>query len=138
MGSVVQVTAATDLAAYIAANTSFTVGTDLYIGRIPDQSGTVAAVYELTSEPPVYTASGTGVPVLERPRVMVYVRANDYATARSTIETIWQLLQQVVNETLSGTYYTRVEAVGSPIALERDASDRMLFSANFQVEKELG
>ena len=46
-------------------------------------------------------------------------------------------LSKVINESLSGTAYYKVEATQSPFAFDRDDQDRMLFSCNFTAVKAL-
>ena len=46
-------------------------------------------------------------------------------------------LSKVINETLTSTYYYKVEPIQSPFGLDRDDQDRMVFSCNFSVAKAL-
>lgn len=125
-----------DIAALIdSSSTTFTLGTNLFMGRLPDSPDTCCAVYQYGGEEPMNVMGGDSMPPLEEPRVQVLVRATGYATAQSTATTIWTYLETVLNENLSGTRYLRISAVQSPFPLERDAQDRVIFAQNFRVVK---
>ena len=122
---------------YLDANVgALTLGTNLFLGRMPETPENAVAVYEPSSAPPSYSLGGSGVPDLERPRIQIHVRNTVYATGRSLAYTIWVAMNQIVSETLGTTYWLRVESVDSPHFLMRDANDRPIFNMNFQGLKE--
>ncbi len=122
-----------DLATYLDTQlASLSLGTNLFVGRLPDSPDTCVALYEYGGITPTSTF-GTNTASLDNPRVQVTVRDAAYANAESLIRSIWTQLEAVANETLSGTFYQRVTAVQSPFPLERDTADRILFVQNFQV-----
>jgi len=126
-----------DIGTYIAANTSLTLGTDLFLGLMPDDPGNVVAIYENGGATPVSTMGGASLPVMERPELQVIVRNATYATGRSTAETLYQLLTQVAGQTLTSTLYHRIEAISAPAVFDRDQNRRVLFTTNFTVLKDL-
>lgn len=126
-----------DIAAVIDSNSAtFTLGTNLFIGRLPDSPDTCCAIFQYGGEEPLNMMGGDAMPPIEQPRVQVLVRATGYASAQSTITTIWGYLEAILNENLTGDRYLRVSAVQSPFPLERDAQDRVVFAQNYRVLKE--
>lgn len=127
-----------ELGAYLAANItgpqSLTLGTNLYLGRLPDSPDTCVAIFETGGTLPEQTMGGT-LAVLERPRVQVVTRRAGYSDARTLAYNVWNTLEGVANESLSGTRFLRVSAVQSPYPLERDSSDRIIIVQNFDVIK---
>ena len=126
-----------DLGTYLAAQVpSLTVGTNLYLGRMPDDPDTCVALYEYSGDDPVSVMGSDGMPPVEQPRVQVAVRAAGYSTAHDLAYTCWTSLEAVLNETLTATRYHRVSAIQSPFPMMRDAQDRVVFAQNYQVIKE--
>jgi hypothetical protein len=89
--------------------------------------------------PPVRTQNEGAVPSsaqgAEMPRFQLIVRSTDYETGRNLIQSIWNVLDAIVNRDVNGTFYQRCAALQSPFMLERDDNDRWIFVANFQVSK---
>jgi hypothetical protein len=124
-----------DVATYLDAQlATLTLGTNLFVGRMPDSPDTCVALYEYGGAVPTNTM-GTATPTLESPRIQVSVRASAYSDAETLIDSIWTQLEGIVDETLTSTRYNRVSAVQSPFPLERDTADRIVFVQNFQVVK---
>jgi hypothetical protein len=129
-----------EIAAHIAAtSTGFSAGPhptkiQIFIGVFPeDQRATAIALYESGGAPPVYTYGSS--PLVERPTVQVISRSSSYATARTNATTIYNILAAVEDATLSGTAYTRVTPLQSPLDMGNDADDRQLISCNYMTEK---
>lgn len=126
-----------DIATVIDSNSgTFTLGTNLFIGRLPDSPDLCCAVFQYGGEEPLNMMGGDAMPPIEQPRIQVLVRATGYSTAQSTITAIWGYLEAILNENLTGDRYLRVSAVQSPFPMERDAQDRIVFAQNFRVQKE--
>lgn len=123
------------VASYIDANTALVLGTDLFKGYLPDLPDTCVAVYETAGPAPRETLTLT---LVERPNLQVVSRSVDYPGARVNAQNVWNLLHQVVDETLSGVRYLRMVPLQSPFYLGRDESLRVKFAFNMTVEKELG
>ena len=117
---------------YLAANGQGTVGTNLFLGRLPTSPDACVAVYEYQGAPPreVFGASAL---IMARPRIQVVVRGarDDYPTARDKTIAIRDLLAAITDQTLSGIRVLRLSAVGSVNPLGPDSSDRPLLSINF-------
>lgn len=128
-----------EVGTYISTNvTGVTLGTNLFIGLLPDSPGNCVAIFETVTDAPYYVMNGTtSIPQLENPRMMLYVRNASYVTGRALIETIWRQLQEVSEDALSSVVYHRIQAFGSPKFLERDSNFNVMFSANFKIMKDL-
>lgn len=130
-----------ELGTYLAANisgaTSLTLGTNLFLGRMPDAPDTCVAIFETGGTFPSHTMGGASSPVFERGRVQVVTRAATYSTCRTLAGDVWATFEQIADEALTGTRYLRVTAVQSPFPTERDSSDRVLIVQNFDVIKSL-
>lgn len=128
-----------ELGTYLAANisgaTALTLGTNLFLGRLPDSTDTCVALFETGGTFPSHTMGGASSPVFERGRLQVVTRASGYATARTLAGDVWSTFEQIADETLTGTRYLRVTAVQSPFPTERDSTDRILVVQNFDVIK---
>jgi hypothetical protein len=132
-----------EVGTYLGTNVSgLTLGTNLFLGDMPEDPDICATVYESTSAGPIMTGGGTGVPQMEQPNVMLHVRHTSYATGRSLMETCWQTLSKIENENLTNesaanVLYLRVQPLGSPVLLARDEQRRTLFTVNFATVKAL-
>lgn len=114
---------------------ALTAGTNLFGGVLPEDPVEAVAIFENTSVGPVETQGGATAPVMERPRLQVIVRSDDYAKGRLLIEQVYKTLQVVVNTTMSGTLYYRIASVDMPELLDRDSRQQPIFSCNFDVWK---
>ena len=116
-----------------------TLGTDIILGYMPASPSLCCALVEYTGEEPMRNhnegAAGLGAQSGERPRFQLLCRAESYETGRSLIQDIWQHLDAITNENLSGTFYVAVRALQSPFLLRRDENNRYVFAANFAVTK---
>lgn len=124
----------TYLAANIIGATALTLGTNLFLGRLPDAPDTCVAIFETGGTLPEQTM-GSGLASIERPRIQVVTRRPGYSDARILAYNVWNTLEGVANESLSGTRFLRVSAVQSPYPLERDSTDRIIIVQNFDVLK---
>ena len=124
-----------DLGTYMAANVTavtLTLGTNLFLGRLPDTPDTCVAVFETAGLSPVDAMGGSTLPAYTRPRAQTLVRAAAYSDAASLAEDIFKQLTKIDNEALSGTTYLRAEGLQTPFYIERDDQERAVFSCNYQ------
>jgi len=127
-----------ELGTYLDAQVaSLTLGTNLFLGRLPDDPDTCVVLYEYGGDAPVNTMGSDAMPPVERPRIQIMTRATGYSSARTLSLECWTAIEAVLNESLSGTLYHRISANQSPFPLERDSQDRVLFAQNFRVLKTL-
>lgn len=127
-----------DIGAHLASEVgSLTLGTNLFLSRLPDDPDTCVGVFEYGGDSPIETMNGTAVPIVEQPRVQIVTRASGYSSARTLSISIWTALESLVNDSslASGDTYLRFAAIQSPFPLERDSADRVLIAQNFRVQK---
>ena len=129
-----------DVGTFMAANVTdvtLTLGTNLFLGRLPDDPDTCVAIYETAGTNPTDVFGANSAPPIEHAGVMCHTRATSYSSCQSLAVDIMKTLSKVINETLTSTYYYKVEVEQSPFALERDEQERMVFSCNFTAVKAL-
>ena len=125
-----------DVGTLLAAQVgSLTLGTNLFLGRLPDEPDTAVALFETGGEAPVNTMGG-GLYEVEQPRLQVLTRGASYSATHALAMSVWLVLEATTNDTLSATLYHRITAVQSPFPIERDSKDRIVFSQNFRVQRE--
>tara|TARA_R110000824_G_scaffold96453_4_gene230959 strand:- start:1273 stop:1680 length:408 start_codon:yes stop_codon:yes gene_type:complete len=130
----------TDIGTYLAAtvtNTNLILGTNLFLGRLPEDPDTCVAIVQTGGLAPVDTAGGSTLPAFTQPRFQAMVRAGNYATASSLAEDVFKKVQLIDNESLSGTKYLRASGVQEPFPLDRDSRERMVFVCNYQTMRVL-
>lgn len=120
----------TEIGAYLATKSIGTVGTDIFLGLMPDQPDNCIALFEYAGSPPDLHWNG------EYPGLQVRVRNKGYAAARTKIGEVMDKLHGLHEQTLSGTRYLLVKARGSPEVLKRDANNRVELFVNFEIIKE--
>lgn len=120
---------ANDVAEYLEDQTVGTVGTDIFVGMMPDTTNNCIAVYEYSGEPP------ENVGYVEHPRLSIKVRNATYSNGMGKARNILYKLHTLNNTTLESHTYLYVRAVGSINALGRDAENRAIFSIDFIASK---
>lgn len=110
-----------------------TLGTNLFLGTLPETPDACVAVYENAGSSPSFTM-GTGGIVIDYPMLQIITRAGreDYPTARDKAENIRVLLASVLEKTVSGVHIMRIEPMGSVNLLGVDPQYRPLISVNFR------
>ena len=114
------------LGAYIDANRGdLTIGTNLFLSKMPDTPDTCVCIYEYQGSAPVMTFGATAIQ-MDRPSVQISVRAarDDYATARDLAQALRTLVSGIVDVTSSGVVMKRVEPTGTFYALSVDQLER--------------
>ena len=120
----------TEIGAYLATKSIGTVGTDIFLGLMPDQPDNCIALFEYAGSPPDLHWAG------EYPGLQVRVRDKSYAAARTKIGEAMTALHGLHETVLGGTRYLLVKARGSPEVLKRDANNRVELFVNFEIIKE--
>ncbi len=130
----------TDVGTYLAAASistqDLTLGTNLFLGRLPDAPDTCVTLVQTSGTQPTDTF-GASYPPLENQGLQTIVRAASYATAEALAVDVLKSLAAIENATLTSTWYLKIAAQQSPFALERDTQERMVFSCNYLVMKAL-
>lgn len=119
-----------EIGAYLATKSIGTVGTDIFLGLMPDQPDNCVALYEYAGSPPDLHWNG------EYPGLQVRVRNKSYAAARTKIGEVMEKLHGLHEQTLSDTRYLLIKARGSPEVLKRDNNNRVELFVNFEIIKE--
>ena len=119
-----------EIGAYLATKSIGTVGTDIFLGLMPDQPDNCIALFEYAGSPPDLHWAG------EYPGLQVRVRNKSYLAARIKIGEVIQKLHGLHEQELSGTRYLLIRARGSPEILKRDGNNRIEFFVNFEIMKE--
>ena len=130
----------TDIGTYLndasISTQDLTLGTNLFLGRLPETPDNCVGVIQTAGVAPTDTF-GTSFPPLETQGLQTLVRATTYATAEALAVELMKSLASVANQTLTSTLYLKIEAQQSPFALERDNQERLVMSCNFLVTKTL-
>ena len=123
---------ARDIASYLDSQTVWTLGTNIFVGELPDTPDACIAVYEYAGSPPDLVWEG------EYPSCQVRVRAPAFEDAHNTADLIMATLHKLTYKTIDGTLYYYISAKGSPEQMGRDANKRFEFVINFAIIKGLG
>ena len=121
-----------EIGTYLQSQGTGTLGTDLFLGLMPDQPDNCTALFEYAGSPPDLHWPG------EYPGLQVRVRNKSYGAGREKIGKIMGLLHGLHESELSGTRYLLVKARGSPEVLKRDNNNRIEWFVNFEIIKERG
>ena len=111
-----------------------TLGSTLFLSRMPETPDVAVAAYESGAGFPIYTQGITGA-ALNVTNVQIVARAGreDYVSARTKISSVISALEAINESTVSGIRLLRIEQVGRPIPLGYDDNDRPEISMNFSV-----
>jgi hypothetical protein len=115
---------------YLQTQGKGTLGTDIFLGLMPDQPDDCIALFEYAGSPPDLHWNG------EYPGLQARVRNTSYAAARTKIGDVVDELHGLCEQTLSGTRYLLIKAKGSPEILKRDSNNRIELFVNFEIMKE--
>ena len=114
------------------------VGSTIFKGDLPDEPVACLALLDGPSSMPDF-AHGTDGPNIEYPRFQIIARgtreAGGQIAARQLADNAYVALCRVVNLTLSGTRYLRIEPLQTPFLIGRDANGNVQIGANFEATK---
>lgn len=126
-----------EIGAYLQANGVGTVGTDIFLDRMPETPDTCIALFEYGGSPTHRTMNALpGTANAEVVRIQILCRAATHVTARSKARSIFALLDHY-DGTLSSVTYYYVMAISSPFYLKRDENERAYYACNFEITKAL-
>ena len=122
---------------YLVTNTRGTLGTNIFLGKMPATPDFCITLYEYEGLAPRESFGGNPYDI-DMPRIQVVVRGarDDYPTARNEVTTIRGLFADLTDITISNTRILRVASLGASIPLGLDDKDRPRLAANFQVHVE--
>lgn len=118
---------ATDVANYIDSNTSLTLGTDLFISRLPGSPTTCVVVYETGGMQP----DGDAPTQLKEPTFQILIRSSDYATGRAYLDTMRSLFHKLIETDVGGTHFLNCFLVSEGGHIGQDDAGNDEFSINF-------
>lgn len=120
-----------DLGAYLVSQSLGVLGQTLFLGAMPLEHPTLAAIDEVlalleTPGAPALHVHSKAAPDVERPTVQVVVRGapHGYVAARTRAQDAFVALASVHNQTLGGNFYLEVVALQSPWWLYTDEQQR--------------
>jgi hypothetical protein len=118
---------------YLVTNSLGTLGTNIFLGKMPASPDYCITIYEYEGQQPK-ESFGTTAYDIDMPRIQVVVRGarDDYPTARDGAKTVRDLIAAISNVTISSTKVLRVASLGALIPLGLDDKDRPRIAANFQ------
>lgn len=138
-----------DVATFLVAQGCGTaVGTDVFVGRLPDTtpdgaSDNILAIFERPGHGPLVTMTGSGSVTAaedktDRPRMQIRVRDVAYDAGRTKIWNAYKALQGTANSTLvtGGVLFKLIVAVQEPTHLGLDEVQRHEWSQNFDLTVE--
>ncbi len=121
---------AKDIAEYLEDQLIGTVGTNIFVGRLPETPDTCIALYDYGGSPPDLCWEG------DYPSLQVRVRDDDYLTGWTTANTIKTTLHNLTYQTIETHLYYHIRARHDPEYMGRDANDNVEFVINFEIIKE--
>ena len=119
-----------DIGNYLQVQGIGTLGTNIFLGMVPDKPDNCIVLFEYAGSPPDLHWNG------KYPGLQVRVRNKSYAAARTKIGEVMAALHGLHEQTLSGTRYLLIKARGSPEILKRDNNNRVELFVNFEIIKE--
>lgn len=129
-------TVAEDIADKLAILGMGVVGTDIFIGVLPETPDAITAVFETGGTSPEF---GFGTPGLkyESPSIQIVCRGaiGDYETPRTRISLAYYGLPQLQGVTVGSTYYHMIRPNQTPFVLRRDDNERVLIVFNAVCER---
>ena len=125
-----------DIATRLAAGGFGTLGTNLFIGYLPDQPDVAMAVYGQPGVAPISAmGEAVGAIVLERPNVQILCRGVSFPAVETAILATIPCLEAICEEVVGGKTYHGVWANQSYPAAWRDDNNRVVMSLNFRIIK---
>lgn len=129
----------TAFALYLDSQNFGDAGVNIFANNRPSTPHALIVCSEYTQSRSPTVTMGSGGPQLTSPSLQVAVRgtpAEDYDVVRARIDTIWNLLGALTEITLSGDRYLHVTPNDIPALIDKDDQERLLFVANFTIDKE--
>lgn len=121
------------LGSYLVDGSFGVLGESLFLGAMPDGALVADPCLSILMEPGnVYFTAKPGVAV-RQPMVELTARAASYTAAYALIESAWNSLQLISNQTIDGTKFMTVKSLGDITDQLRDENDRQVFTAHLEV-----
>jgi hypothetical protein len=117
---------------YLQTQSQGTLGTNLFLGVMPESPDAVVCLYEGPGLAPMETM-GVSAFAVDQPGLQVISRGlrGDYPGARDKARTVRGLLAAITETTISGIHIMRVSADGALLPMGEDQNGRPMISMNF-------
>lgn len=127
-----------ELGSFLQTRGVGTVGSDLFLGTLPDVPDACGALREYPGPPPELGFGALGL-VFETPAVQVVFRGapNSYPAPRAKAEAAYRALAELQVTNVSGADYLIVTPQQAPFLLERDDKLRPVIAFNVHCYKRL-
>lgn len=107
------------------------VSSDIFLGDLPDTPDDCLALYQSGGQDAVHLL-GAGVDEThETPTFQVRIRNTSYATANTKAESVKDILDGLVNQTINSNVYISIYMQGDINSLGRDDRNRINLTVNF-------
>lgn len=107
------------------------VSSDIFLGDLPDTPDDCLALYQSGGQDAVHSL-GAGVDEThETPTFQVRIRNTSYATANTKAESVKDILDGLVNQTINSNVYISIYMQGDINSLGRDDRNRINLTVNF-------
>jgi hypothetical protein len=118
---------ASEVAEYLEDSSIGTVGTNIFVDSLPEEDGTIVAVYNTGGSSP-----DIDLPI-PAPSFQVLVRDETPSVAYAKIKSIVDLLEHTYNSTLvsGGNYYYSINLRGEIQNIGQDERNRKEYTVNF-------
>ena len=109
-----------------------TRGTNLFIGRSPDDPDNVVVIWEMQGQEPYNSMGPSGTaPYVKRPRFQIMVRNTSYAAAQTLADQIFTDLHWFKG-TIDSTDYMLIRALNQPYSAGEDENRRAQLMCNYR------
>lgn len=122
-----------EIGARLQSQSLGTVGTDIFLGRLPETPDNGIAIISYPGSEPLHTFGTDNW--AGRPRFQVKVRNTSFAAAETKAGQCVTALS-FVEVVISGTRYLRCSALQDPFQLSHDQNERAVFAVNFEAWRE--
>lgn len=115
-----------DIASFLQTSGLGTVGTDIFVGELPESPDNCISIFQSGGEPPI----DQGMDTIDRPGLQVIVRNSSYESCESTILSVQSLINQK-ELTINSVYYPYFGALQAPFPIGRDDQNLIRFVQNY-------
>ena len=110
-----------------------TFATDLFVAKEPAEPDDCVTIFDTPGFPNQLTYEGDEI--YQYPAIQIRVRNTDYRTGWALAKDIMDQLHGRAQETVNGTLYSLIRAMGEPVLLHWDDNDRCLFITNYNIQR---
>lgn len=107
------------------------VSDDIFLGDLPDTPDDCLALYQTGGQDAVHSLGASVDETHETPTFQVRIRNTTYATANTQAESVKDLIDGLVNQTINSNLYISIFMQGDINSLGRDDRNRINLTVNF-------